>query len=87
VEDAATRDDSNYSLGSVVNHVLLQQTVIGQEAKRQMEMADAYPTSSSVAQGWVRWFRCTHSATTSSRTRSTPAVCGITATRRHSACW
>src|SRR6202142_3538836 len=43
VEDAATRDDSHYSLGSVVNHVLLHQTVIGQEAKRQMEMADAYP--------------------------------------------
>jgi tryptophan synthase beta chain len=43
VEDAATRDDTHYSLGSVVNHVLLHQTVIGQEAKRQMEMADAYP--------------------------------------------
>jgi tryptophan synthase beta chain len=43
VEDAATRDDSHYSLGSVVNHVLLHQTVIGQEAKRQMEMAGAYP--------------------------------------------
>ena len=43
VEDAATRDDSHYSLGSVVNHVLLHQTVIGQEAKKQMEMADAYP--------------------------------------------
>src|SRR5438309_9171950 len=43
VEDAATRDDSKYSLGSVVNHVLLHQTVIGQEAKKQMEMAGAYP--------------------------------------------
>ena len=43
VEDAATRDDSHYSLGSVVNHVLLHQTVIGQEAQKQMEMADAYP--------------------------------------------
>src|ERR1700680_1695893 len=39
VEDAATRDDSHYSLGSVVNHVLLHQTVIGLEAKRQMEIA------------------------------------------------
>ena len=43
VEDAATREDSKYSLGSVVNHVLLHQTVIGQEAKRQMEMAGEYP--------------------------------------------
>ncbi|TMC49263.1 MAG: TrpB-like pyridoxal phosphate-dependent enzyme [Chloroflexi bacterium] len=43
VEDAATRDDTHYSLGSVVNHVLLHQTVIGLEAKQQMEMADAYP--------------------------------------------
>jgi tryptophan synthase beta chain len=43
VEDAATRDDSKYSLGSVVNHVLLHQTVIGQEAKKQMEMVGEYP--------------------------------------------
>jgi tryptophan synthase beta chain len=43
VEDAATRDDSHYSLGSVVNHVLLHQTVVGQEAKQQMEMAGDYP--------------------------------------------
>ncbi len=43
VEDAATREDTHYSLGSVVNHVLLHQTVIGLEAKNQMEMADAYP--------------------------------------------
>jgi tryptophan synthase beta chain len=43
VEDAATRDDSKYSLGSVVNHVLLHQTVIGQEAKKQMEIAGEYP--------------------------------------------
>src|SRR6202022_353061 len=43
VEEAATRDDTHYSLGAVVNHVLLHQTVIGQEAIRQMEMADAYP--------------------------------------------
>ncbi len=42
-EDAAARDDSMYSLGSVVNHVLLHQTIIGQEAKRQLEKADAYP--------------------------------------------
>src|SRR5204863_7487274 len=43
VEDAATRDDTKYSLGSVLNHVLMHQTVIGQEARKQMEMADAYP--------------------------------------------
>ena len=43
VEDAVQRDDTHYSLGSVVNHVLLHQTVVGQEAKRQMEMAEAYP--------------------------------------------
>src|SRR5207247_6006482 len=43
VEDAATREDSKYSLGSVVNHVLLHQTVIGLEAKLQMELAGDYP--------------------------------------------
>ena len=43
VEDAATRDDTKYSLGSVLNHVLLHQTVVGQEAVRQMEMAGEYP--------------------------------------------
>src|SRR6187200_3050641 len=43
VEDAATRDDSKYSLGSVLNHVLLHQTVIGQEAIEQMEMAGESP--------------------------------------------
>ena len=43
VEDAATREDSKYSLGSVVNHVLLHQTVIGQEAKKQMELTGDYP--------------------------------------------
>jgi tryptophan synthase beta chain len=39
VRDAAGRDDSHYSLGSVLNHVLLHQTVIGQEAKRQLDLA------------------------------------------------
>ncbi len=43
VEDAATHDDSNYSLGSVLNHVLLHQTVIGQEAMEQMAMAGEKP--------------------------------------------
>ena len=43
VEDAATHEDTKYSLGSVVNHVLLHQTVIGLEAQKQMEMAGEYP--------------------------------------------
>ncbi|GAB4387851.1 MAG: TrpB-like pyridoxal phosphate-dependent enzyme [Thermodesulfovibrionales bacterium] len=43
VEDAATHGDCNYSLGSVLNHVLLHQTVIGLEAKKQFEMAGDYP--------------------------------------------
>ncbi len=38
-EAAATRDDTHYALGSVLNHVLLHQTVIGQEALLQLEMA------------------------------------------------
>jgi len=43
VEDAATRDDTHYSLGSVLNHVLLHQTIIGEETRKQMEMAGEYP--------------------------------------------
>src|SRR5215212_1572298 len=43
VEDAAGRDDTAYSLGSVLNHVLTHQTVIGQEALAQMELAGAFP--------------------------------------------
>ena len=43
VEVAASRDDTKYALGSVLNHVLLHQTVIGQEAIAQMEMANDYP--------------------------------------------
>jgi tryptophan synthase beta chain len=43
VEDAAGRQDTNYSLGSVLNHVLLHQTIIGLEAKKQMEKAGVYP--------------------------------------------
>ncbi len=43
VEDAATREDTHYSLGSVLNHVLLHQTIIGQEAMKQMEMTNVYP--------------------------------------------
>jgi tryptophan synthase beta chain len=43
VEDAAGREDTKYSLGSVLNHVLVHQSVIGQEAIKQMEMAGEYP--------------------------------------------
>ena len=43
VEIAGQRDDTNYALGSVLNHVLLHQTVVGLEAMAQMEMADDYP--------------------------------------------
>ena len=43
VEEAASRQDTNYSLGSVLNHVLLHQTVIGLEAKKQFEKVGDYP--------------------------------------------
>ena len=43
VEDAAGREDTNYSLGSVLNHVLLHQTVIGLEALKQLEKIDRFP--------------------------------------------
>jgi tryptophan synthase beta chain len=43
VEDAATRDDTKYSLGSVLNHVLMHQTIIGEEARLQMERAGGMP--------------------------------------------
>jgi len=43
IEVAATNPDTNYSLGSVLNHVLLHQSVIGLEAQRQMEMAGERP--------------------------------------------
>jgi len=43
VEVAATNDDTKYALGSVLNHVLLHQTVVGQEAMAQLEMAGDYP--------------------------------------------
>jgi tryptophan synthase beta chain len=43
VEAAVQRDDTKYALGSVLNHVLLHQTVIGLEAQKQLDMADDYP--------------------------------------------
>ncbi|GAB6040600.1 TrpB-like pyridoxal phosphate-dependent enzyme [Endothiovibrio diazotrophicus] len=42
-EEAASRPDTNYALGSVLNHVLLHQTVIGLEAKKQFEKVGDYP--------------------------------------------
>ncbi len=43
IEVAVQRDDTNYSLGSVLNHVMLHQTIIGEEARKQMELVDEYP--------------------------------------------
>jgi len=43
VEDAVTHEEAKYTLGSVVNHVLLHQSIIGQEAQKQMEVVDDYP--------------------------------------------
>ena len=43
VEDAATREDTSYALGSVLNHVCLHQTVVGLEAQEQMKLAGDYP--------------------------------------------
>jgi tryptophan synthase beta chain len=43
VEDCVQREDTKYSLGSVLNHVLLHQTIVGEEALKQMEMAGDYP--------------------------------------------
>jgi tryptophan synthase beta chain len=43
VEEAASRPDTNYSLGSVLNHVILHQTVIGQEIKKQLALANEKP--------------------------------------------
>lgn len=43
LEDAATREDTKYALGSVLNHVILHQSIIGLEAKKQMELAGVTP--------------------------------------------
>lgn len=43
IEDAALNDNTKYSLGSVLNHVMLHQTVIGLEAQKQLEKVDEYP--------------------------------------------
>lgn len=43
VEEAASRKDTNYTLGSVLNHVLLHQTIIGQETRKQLEKVGEYP--------------------------------------------
>jgi len=43
VEDVVTHEEAKYTLGSVVNHVLLHQTVVGQEAQKQMQLTDDYP--------------------------------------------
>ena len=43
IEDAVTHKDTKYSLGSVLNHVLLHQTIVGQEIKKQLEIVGDYP--------------------------------------------
>ncbi len=43
VEDSMTDEKARYAMGSVANHVLLHQTITGQEAKKQFEMLDVYP--------------------------------------------
>jgi len=43
VEDAATHDDTNYSLGSVLNHVCMHQTIIGEEAIKQLKLINEKP--------------------------------------------
>ncbi|MGQ9623801.1 MAG: TrpB-like pyridoxal phosphate-dependent enzyme [Candidatus Bathycorpusculaceae bacterium] len=43
IEDTVTHEDTRYSLGSVLNHVLMHQTIIGLEAKKQFELIDVYP--------------------------------------------
>jgi tryptophan synthase beta chain len=43
IEDAITHEDTRYSLGSVLNHVLMHQTIVGLEAKKQFESIDVYP--------------------------------------------
>src|SRR6202795_4144760 len=50
VEDAAMREDTKYSLGSVLNHVLVHQSVIGLEAKKQLEKAD---DQADIVIGWA----------------------------------
>lgn len=43
LEDASTRDDTKYALGSVLNHVVLHQSIIGLESKKQLEIAGDFP--------------------------------------------
>jgi tryptophan synthase beta chain len=43
MEDAATHDNTNYALGSVLNHVVLHQTIIGLELKKQLQHLNLYP--------------------------------------------
>jgi len=43
IEDATSHDNTKYSLGSVLNHVLLHQTIVGLEAKKQLEIVNDYP--------------------------------------------
>jgi len=58
VEDAGSREDTKYSLGSVLNHVLLHQTVVGLETRKQLEKAGDYPDILVRLRRWreqLRW--------------------------------
>ena len=83
VRDAASREDTHYSLGSVLNHVLLHQTVIGLEAREQLTLAgERLPDVVIAPCGGGSNYRCTRWVTTSCRRVSTPAGCATTGTVR-----
>jgi tryptophan synthase beta chain len=101
-EDAASRADTKFAPGSVMNYVLAHQTVIGLEAKKQMEIFGDYPDvlvacvgGGSNFGGFAYPFMAdrldgsrprTRSATRSCRRRSTSAACGTMPTPRRCAC-
>ena len=91
VRDAASRDDTHYSLGSVLNHVLLHQTVIGLEAKEQLALAGETRPDVVIAPLWrrleprrvgaaVRRGRRGAARSPSSRRRAPPSPRGVSTT-------
>jgi len=54
MEYVMDREGYRYSLGSLVNHVLLHQTIVGEECRKQMEMADAYPDYRRLHRWWLK---------------------------------
>ena len=58
VERCLSLDNAKYTLGSVLNHVLMHQSVTGQEAMKQLETVDEYPdTVIGCVGGGLRWYR------------------------------